>query len=218
MAELEIIGADFSNWVRATRIACEEKGVPYTLVPVLPASIADGRTPEHLDLHPFGRIPVMRHGDFTLFETAAIARYVDMTFDGPALVPGERRQAAIMEQWVSVCIDYLARPIMARFAIQYAFPQGADGKPDRKVIDAAIPEIRKLLGIMDRSIDGGPYLQGATPYVGDFIFVCMLSVLSFTPEGPGLLDEAPRVKRLLEAFSERPSFAATLPEMFRSAA
>ena len=29
MAKLEIIGFDISNWVRAARIACEEKGVDY---------------------------------------------------------------------------------------------------------------------------------------------------------------------------------------------
>ena len=144
--------------------------------------------------------------------------YVDMTFDGPALVPGERRQAAIMEQWVSVCIDYLARPVMGRFVVQYVLAPMLGREPDRKIIDDAIPEIRNLLGVVYRSIDGGPYLQGATPYIGDFLLVTMLAALTITPEGPGFIDEAPKVKRLLKAFSERPSFAATVPERFREAA
>ena len=33
MPELQIIGAPQSNYVWVTRIACHEKGVPYTLVP-----------------------------------------------------------------------------------------------------------------------------------------------------------------------------------------
>ncbi|MEC9367370.1 MAG: glutathione S-transferase family protein [Pseudomonadota bacterium] len=218
MAEIEIIGVDFSNWVRAARIACEEKGVPYRLVQMKIASPADLKTPAHLALHPFGRIPVMRHGDFTLFETAAIARYVDDTFEGRALVPGERREAALMEQWVSACIDYLARPIMGRFVVQYVLTRLMGGQPDRAVIDAAIPEIRTLLGVVDGALGKGPYLHGATPYIDDFILVCMLSAMTVTPEGPGLLDEAPKVKRLLNAFSERPSFAATLPDLYAQAA
>lgn len=218
MPELEIIGLDFSNWVRAARIACEEKGVPHTLVDPKISTPADFRKPGHLALHPFGRIPVLRHGGFRLYETAAICRYVDLSFDGPALVPGERRQAALMEQWVSVCIDYLARPIMGRFVVQYVLPALTGGTPDRAMIEAAIPEIRTLLGTLDRSIEEGPYLQGATPYIGDFILVPMLAGLTITPEGPDLLDEAPKVKGLLAAFSKRPSFAATLPGMFRQAA
>jgi glutathione S-transferase len=34
-----------------------------------------------------GLIPVMRHGDFALFESKAIATYIDMTFSGPKLIP-----------------------------------------------------------------------------------------------------------------------------------
>jgi RNA polymerase sigma-70 factor, ECF subfamily len=36
MPELQIIGGPQSNYVRVVRIACAEKGVPYTLVPVMP--------------------------------------------------------------------------------------------------------------------------------------------------------------------------------------
>jgi glutathione S-transferase len=42
-------------------------------------------TPEVVAIHPFGKIPVMRHGDVTLAESRAICGYVDRAFDGPAL-------------------------------------------------------------------------------------------------------------------------------------
>ena len=41
----------------------------------------------HLALHPFDRVPIFQHGDFTLYETSAIATYVDEAFEGPALSP-----------------------------------------------------------------------------------------------------------------------------------
>jgi glutathione S-transferase len=62
MPELQIIGAPQSNYVCTTRITCLEKGVPYTLVTAAP------HTPEADAIHPFGKIPVMRHGDVTLSE------------------------------------------------------------------------------------------------------------------------------------------------------
>ena len=42
-------------------------------------------------LNPLGKIPMMKHGDFMLYELPAIARYVDRTFDGPPLWPKDAR-------------------------------------------------------------------------------------------------------------------------------
>ena len=74
MPELQIIGGPQSNYVRVARIASAEKGVPYTLIPVMP------HTPEVDAIHPFGKIPVMRHGDVTLGESRAICFYIDHAF------------------------------------------------------------------------------------------------------------------------------------------
>src|SRR5215468_1337934 len=88
MPELQIIGGPQSNYVRVARIACAEKGVPYTLVPAMP------HTPEVDAIHPFGKIPLMRHGDVTLSESRAICAYIDRLFDGPPLVPSDPVKAA----------------------------------------------------------------------------------------------------------------------------
>ena len=70
-----------NNYVRVARIACAERGVPYTLIPVMP------HTPAVDAVHPFGKIPVICHGDVTLSEARAICFYIDHAFDGPPLVP-----------------------------------------------------------------------------------------------------------------------------------
>ena len=43
--------------------------------------------PSHLALHPFNRVPVLQHDDFTLYETSAIVSYLEDTFPNPALQP-----------------------------------------------------------------------------------------------------------------------------------
>ena len=75
MPALEIIGAPQSNYVWAVRMVCEEKGVPYAHKPERP------HTPDVDAIHPFGKIPVMRHRDVTLCESKAIASYIDCVFD-----------------------------------------------------------------------------------------------------------------------------------------
>lgn len=219
MAKLEIIGFDISNWVRAARIACEEKGVAYELTPNGMKDLTDMKSANHLAVHPFGRIPAMRHGDVVLFETAAICRYVDSMFPGQSLVPEDKLEAARMEQWVSTMIDYVSRSIMGRCVVQYVLPRLVGGVPNREMIDAAIPDIRAHLAILDKALANGPFLHGHTPYIDDFILLPMIDALAaVAPEGPGLLAEAPNVARHRAEFQKRPSYGATVPRRFQQAA
>src|SRR5579871_5384424 len=122
MPELEIIGAPQSTFVRTTRMALEEKGVPYTLTPARP------RSPEVDCIHPFGRIPSMRHGDFTLCESRAIIGYADRVFSGPKLIPDDPKRAAVIEQWSSLAANAVFPAVLPYFR-QYFFPP--NGTTDR---------------------------------------------------------------------------------------
>jgi glutathione S-transferase len=219
MAALEIIGFDISNWVRAARIACEEKGVDYTLTTNGMTDFADMKSEKHLALHPFGRIPAMRHGDVVVFETLAIGHYIDRMFEGPRLVPADPLEAVRMEQWVSAMIDYMSRSIMGRCVVQYVLPQFTGKQIDRAMIDAAIPDIRNHLAILDRALARGPFLHGDRPHLDDFILMPMIDALvAVAREGPALVAEAPNVARHRAAFHGRPSYHSTIPQMFRKAA
>src|SRR5215813_12190900 len=130
MTKPEIIGSAQSSYTRVIRMVCEEKGIDYTLTEALLGS------PEVCAIHPFGKMPVLRHGDFTLCESKAIATYLDRAFPGPpALTPTDPMLAARMEQWVSL-INTMMDPMLVRtYLFAYAFPKTADGKPDRAIID-----------------------------------------------------------------------------------
>ena len=88
-----LFGATYSVYVRAARLALEEKGVPYRLEEV--DIFADGGPPPgYAQRHPFLRIPAFEHGGFRLYEAGAIMRYVDDAFDGPPLMPATPRARA----------------------------------------------------------------------------------------------------------------------------
>ena len=105
MADLEILGMPQSNYVWTCRIVCEEKGVPYKVVPARP------HTPELDAIHPFGQMPALRHGSVKLFESKAIATYIDRIFPGPALIPTDPVGQALTEQWVS-SVNTMIDPIL----------------------------------------------------------------------------------------------------------
>ncbi len=217
MADLIIHGSPNSGYLRTTRLACEEKGVAYELKPIGDGTIADLKAPAHLRLHPFGRMPVLQQGDFVLFESTAICRYVDAAFDGPALQPTDARQRALMDQWISAIKDYMTSD-MNGFVIAHVFPSGPDGRPDQERIEAARPKIRAHLEILDRALAGRTYLAGADPSIADFLLTPILHYVGNMPGGLELFDGLDNMGRWWHGVSERPSFAATKPPMLEKAA
>jgi glutathione S-transferase len=101
---LKVHSVPGSPYGRAVLVALEEKRAAYRVVPVAPKTL---RLPEHLARHPFGRVPVLEHDDFRLYETQAILRYLDRALPGPTLTPPEPRSAARMDQLMGVNDWYL---------------------------------------------------------------------------------------------------------------
>jgi len=95
MSEFIVHSIPGSPFGRAVLATLEEKGAPYRLSPVAPGTL---RSPEHLARHPFGRIPVMEHDGFSLYESQAILRYLDRVLPDPALTPSDPQRVAHMDQ------------------------------------------------------------------------------------------------------------------------
>src|SRR5271154_4010775 len=88
MTEFIVHSIPGSPFGRAVLATLEEKSASYRLAPLAPGA---HRSAEHLARHPFGRVPVLEHGAFSLYETQAILRYLDRTLPSPALTPDDPR-------------------------------------------------------------------------------------------------------------------------------
>src|SRR5438105_15080541 len=104
MSEFFVHSIPGSPFGRAVLAALVEKGAPYRLAPVAPDAL---KSPEHLARHPFGRVPVLEHDGFLLYETQAIMRYLDRVLPQPALTPSDPKRAARMDQVMNVNDWYL---------------------------------------------------------------------------------------------------------------
>jgi glutathione S-transferase len=175
MAELEIMGVPFSNYVRSIRMLCEEKGITYKLTPSRPQS------PEVKAIHPAGQIPVMRHGNVTLFESKAIATYLDRTFPGQRFIPDDTLEAAQVEQWVSYGNVKVDRWIMREFVVPSVFFDKTKG-PDTARIAAALPEIEKCCKALDDAVAHTGHLVGSRLTYADMNVIPMLfTLVNFRP-------------------------------------
>jgi glutathione S-transferase len=205
MTTLQLIGLPLSNYVWAVRMALEEKGVPYDLTSAM------FHSPEVNAIHPFGKIPVMRHGDVELCESKAIATYIDRTFSGPKLIPDDVRRAAEVEQWVSL-VNTAIDPTMVRaYTLGYLAPRGPDGKPDRAAIDATLPTMQYQVEVLDKAVAKTGYLVGDDFTLADINLLPVLFYLHALPEGREMLRLAPNLSAYFDRHSQRKSYRASLP-------
>jgi glutathione S-transferase len=205
MAKVEILGFPQSTYTRVVRMACEEKGIDYELKPAPPHS------PDVLAIHPFGKIPVMRHGDVELCESKAIATYLDRAFPGPALMPSDPRLAAQAEQWISLVNSVMDGTFIRTYLFCYIFPKTEDGKPDRKAIEAVTPALRQQIQLLDKAVAKTGYLAGDRLTLADLNLMPILAYIKQFPEGAEAMAGAKHLSAYYERNAARASFKNTVP-------
>jgi glutathione S-transferase len=205
MPKPEIIGSLRSTYTWAACMVCEEKGIDYVLTekPL--------HAPEIFAIHPFGKMPVLRHGDVELFESKAIATYLDRSFPDPYVFPSDARLAALTEQWVSLVNTLIDRTMIRTLLFAYIAPKTADRTPDREAIDAVMPAVREQLGVLDRAVARTGYLVGEQFTFADINLLPILYRVRQLPEGADALAAAPGLARYYDRHAARPSFQRTLP-------
>jgi glutathione S-transferase len=200
-----LFGVPGSSYCWTVRMGLAEKGVKYRLEPHMPQS------PEQLAVHPFGRVPALRDGETEIYEARAILGYVDEAFEGPSLISTAGPTArARSEQWISVINCYAYDAMARRYVLQYFFAK--DGAPDRSIIDPAVKEIDRLLGLFEKAYGDNNYLTGSSMAMADLFLAPLIFYVGQYPEGKALVGKYPRVRNGHEVMQARPSFAATMPK------
>jgi glutathione S-transferase len=211
MADVAIYGPSPSTYVRTARLACAEKGITHTLEPL------DLGSEAHAKLHPFRKVPAMRHGDFALFESGAIARYVDRVFPGPALQPKDVKELARMDQWMSAVSDYCYQAMIREIVIQRVLVPMRGGKTDEAMVKAAWPKVEYQLSVLEQTLGQQPYLAGGALSLADLTLSPILFYVKMQPEGGPLLAKHKGVSAWFDRMAARPSFGATMPEFPKAA-
>jgi glutathione S-transferase len=209
MPEVTLFGFPRSVYVQMAGIVLTHKEVPYAFHDLE----TEMNTPSHLALHPFERVPILRHGDFVVYETAAIVGYVDDAFDGPKLTPGDSQQRAHMNQWISAINGYYYPYLIYHVSHERnVFPQL--GIPsDEEVVAHAMPKVEVCLQVMERRLsDGEQFLLGRELSLADVYMLPIIHAFGFSPEAQAMYPNFPAIR----AWRERMEALPTL-KRFRAA-
>lgn len=162
-------------------------------------------------LHPFGLVPVLQDGDFTLSETSAILTYLDQTCGGGGWVPEDARGRARMAQVISVTAGQVYWPLVRQvFSNGYYLPRlGLAG--DDATLGVGLARAPGVLAALEAVADEGLVLDAQRITVADLMLAPMLSYVNAVPQGAQRLATYPALTRWHIAMAARPQMQATRP-------
>jgi glutathione S-transferase len=156
---LQIWGRANSVNVQKVLWCCRECDAPFTRTD---AGMQYGRTQDadYLAMNPNGRIPTLVDGDFVLWESNAIMRYIALTHSDtslPALYPADAKTRARIERWLDWTLSTLQpieRPLF--WGLVRTPPAERDMRAMQQAADAAAV----LWQIVDRQLASNVYIEG----------------------------------------------------------
>jgi len=210
MRPLKIYGPSFSNFVRTVMLICEECRLEYQTGFDCTGELIEFKSDAHFALHPYGKLPVLIHGELVLPETASISRYIINLVGSNNEKPLTVSQVARIDAFSAITSIYLDKALMRDYIIEFAFPKGDEGEVRLDVAMAAQTEVRKALGIVNDEITKNEILlagnianQAMT--LADALLAPMLHYMSTLPASFNLLTEFPEVEQYLAKLMKRDS-------------
>jgi len=173
---MKVYGHPWSINTRKTLATLAEKGHEAQLALVMIPK-GEQKLPQHLALHPWGKVPVLDDDGFVVYETRAINRYLDGRLDGPRLTPVDPRELARVDQWTNVADAYFV-PHAHAMIVELLFRRYLGGETNQPAIDRGREGIQLPLDILDRWLATNPFLAGGAFSLADIHWMPYLEYLS----------------------------------------
>ncbi|MEO6278700.1 glutathione S-transferase family protein [Roseateles sp.] len=158
------------------------------------------KEPEYLALNPNGLIPVLIDGDFVLWESNTICRYLASRQGATALLPNEPHARAKVEQWM----DWQGGDLNNSWRVAFmALVRGQAATPE--AIEQSIASWNRHMGMLDAQLARtGAYVTGDEFTLADVVLG--LSAQRWK-NAPIERTELPAVEAWLQRLGTRPGFA-----------
>jgi glutathione S-transferase len=197
---LKILGKPTSINVRKVLWTCVEADIPHELEE-WGSGYRATETPEFLALNPNAMVPVIRDGDFVLWESNTICRYLAARQARADLLPTDRQQRARVEQWM----DWQATELNNawRYAFMALVRKSAE-HGDAQAVAKSVANWNRHMGMLEAQLTRtGAYAAGPAFTLADVVLGLSLNRWLMTPmDRP----DAPALKAYLARLNERPGF------------
>jgi len=203
-------------------LALSLKGLSFDAIE-LHSSKGDNKTSEYLEMNPRGKVPVLKDGELTMYESLAILAYLERNYPETPLF-GETvdvgtliwQRTMEIENYFLTAVGGVVRPV---------FLGAVDG--NEEAINDAIVNLKAELGVVEAWLAEGDFLAGDSVSAVDITFYPSLAIISrvmgaqandkidcsFLP----LSDNYPAITSWMERMEALEGFDAVYPPHWREA-
>lgn len=162
---LKIYGTDPSSPVNAVRMCANALGLEYEYIQVN-MSEGEHKSEKYLALNPVGKVPAIDDDGFTVFESAAIMKYLCRK-NGANYYPQDLLKQAIVDQWLSfVCVHiYMA---LARVLFNKVVGLLIGAPVDEQSLKTGYEFLARFLPVIEGQLKKTKYLAGDELSIADF--------------------------------------------------
>jgi glutathione S-transferase len=200
---MKIYGRVTSSNVMKVLWAADELGLDYERIDAgMTFGVVD--TAEYRAMNPNGRVPTLVEGDFVLWESNVIVRYLAAKFGMGTLCPSELTSRADLERWM----DWQQTTQNPAFTpVFWGLVRTPPEQRDQSAIDAAVKQSIAAMRILDARMEGRKWVGGEELTMADF------------PVGPNIhrffnlpfeRPDLPNLKRLYDRMCERPAYTKNI--------
>ena len=195
---LKILGRATSSNVQKVLWYCDEDGIDYAHDNDIGGAYGGNDQPEFLALNPNGKVPTVIDGDFVMWESNSILRYLARKHKSP-LYPSEFEGRHLVERWMDWQLSVLA---LHQGTVLGGLIRTKPEDRDMAKIEASQRGWADGMAILDAHLAGNAYVGGAAFTLADIPLGSIIHRwFNLDFEKPDM----PHVRRWYDALSERPA-------------
>ncbi|MFQ6024579.1 MAG: glutathione S-transferase family protein [Acidiferrobacterales bacterium] len=196
---LKILGRKSSSNVQKVLWCCDELGLAFEREDI-GGQFGKNRDPEYLALNPNGLVPTIVDGDFVLWESNSIIRYLATKQGSGTLYPTDLQTRATAERWMDWQLSAVVPAINPVF---FGLIRTPPEKRDHAAITAGRDKLAGVMQILDNTLAQTEFVAGASFSVGD-IPVGIMTYRWYTLDVER--EDMPNLKRWYDQLTQRPGF------------
>lgn len=196
---LKIYGRNTSSNVQKAMWAVGELNLKYERFDV-GGAFGKNREPDYLAMNPNGLVPTLVEGDFVLWESNSIVRYLARTYGAGTLEPSDPKAIARANQWMDWQLSVAGPAIFHAF---WGLIRTPEDKRDMAAIAESQRKTTEAMTILDAWLGRSAFVAGDRFSMGDIpVGIIAYRFRQLCPDRPDM----PHLERWYAAIEKRQAF------------
>lgn len=198
---MKLYNANFSPNALRVRAVALELGINLDIIEV-DLRAGENKSDDFVAMNPNAKIPVLKDGDFVVWESRAINSYLASKKPERGLYPDDPKARAMVDQWLYWQTIHLG-PAMQKLSFErFLKSKFGMGDPDLGIIDAEVKNVDQFLAVLEIGLKDKDWIAGELS-LADF---ALASTFMYRKQSDITLDDLPNVAKWIERLEARKSW------------